>query len=53
MTVATRFVLSLSPKLSRLIRGRLLVVSPAPQPFWPCPGRNSTYAVVQIRHLSA
>ena len=32
-----------------LRRGRLLIVSPAPQPFWPCSGRNATYAVVQIR----
>src|ERR1700752_271034 len=30
-------------------RGRLLIVSPAPRPFWPRSGRNSTYLAVQIR----
>jgi hypothetical protein len=36
-----------------VVRAKTHVVSPAPQPFWPCSGRNSIYAVVQIRHLSA
>jgi len=29
-------------------RGRLLIVSPVRQPYWPLSGRNSTYPAVQI-----
>src|SRR5215207_6101615 len=34
-------------------RGRLLMVSPVWQPFWPRSGRNSTYPAVQIRRASS
>jgi endonuclease YncB( thermonuclease family) len=34
-------------------RGRLLMVSPVWQPFWPLSGRNSTYPSVQILRTSS
>jgi len=34
-------------------RGRLLIVSPAPRPFLPRSGRNSTYAAVQISQATS